>query len=110
LQRPPPSGAERLCLPSGAEVVAIGRLGIVEDAPLLFILSYLPYEIGVYFLNGKATNERMTIAAELGEKYGIEISSAVQTISATLADRYFAGSLGVEVGSPVLEGQRTYDD
>ena len=34
----------------------------------------------------------------------------LQTIGATLADPVFASHLGVEVGAPVLEGERIYFD
>ena len=38
------------------------------------------------------------------------MDSVLQTIAATLADRAFAAHPGVEIGAPVLEGERTYLD
>ena len=44
------------------------------------------------------------------DKYGVPIDSVRQTIGATLADPTFAEHLGVEVGAPIIEGERTYFD
>jgi GntR family transcriptional regulator len=109
-QVPPHRVAETLQLAPGAHVVYLERLGIVDGKPLLFIYTYLPYELGVNLLENRDALGHLTIAAQLEDRYGIEIGEVQQTISASLADPHFAASLGVDMGSPVLEGQRTYFD
>jgi GntR family transcriptional regulator len=46
----------------------------------------------------------------LKDRCGVDIDAVVQTIGASLADPKFAERLGLEVGAPVLEGERTYID
>jgi GntR family transcriptional regulator len=110
VQEPPPHIVEWLALAPGARVVVLERLGLVEGEPIVFIYSYLPYALGLQLCAEAKDLERMTIAAQLADKHGIEISEVKQTISASLADTGFAEELGVEIGAPVLEGQRTYFD
>jgi GntR family transcriptional regulator len=100
----------RLKLAKGSSVVAIDRVGIIADEPILFIYAYLPMDIGSQLLGDKRLLTKFTLGELVRNVCGIEISSVVQTIAATLADSGFAKHLGVEIGAPVLEGERTYCD
>jgi GntR family transcriptional regulator len=108
--RATPRVAERLRVPENAPIVALDRVGFVDHEPLVFIQGYFPYEIGEKVLNADEYLEHNTVASFLKEKHRILVDSVVQTIAATLADPTFAGHLGVEIGAPVLEGERTYLD
>ncbi|MBI4564828.1 MAG: GntR family transcriptional regulator [Planctomycetes bacterium] len=110
LVRATPRVAERLRLTPGAWVVALDRVGFVDDEPLVFIQGYVPHAIGATLLDADDYLRHNTVAEFLQERLGIVVESVIQTIAATLADPAFAFHLGVEVGAPVLEGERTYLD
>lgn len=105
-----PRIAERLNLKPGASVVSIDRVGFINKEPILFIRAYLPSAIGKRLLEDEAQLTRFTLGELVEKVCGIRVGSVVQTIAATLADPSFAKHLGVEVGAPVLEGERTYKD
>jgi GntR family transcriptional regulator len=105
-----PRIAERLKLPDGTSVVAIDRVGVIDDQPILFISAYLPVDIGSRILEDKKLLTRFTLGELVTKVCGLKIGAVMQTIAATLADPAFAGHLGVEIGAPVLEGERIYSD
>ncbi len=107
--RASPRVAERLHLAPGSRVVSIERVGIIDGEPILFVSAHLPEDVGARLLeDDDELNQRKAIVSILQDKYGVEIGSVRQTIAATSADPVFAGHLGVEVGEPVLEVERTY--
>lgn len=108
VQHPPARIATRLGLAPNDRVVALERLGLVEGAPIVFIYSFLPLEIGMRLLKAKKQLRQMSLASVLNDSYGCRIDQVRQVIAARLADPRFAKDLGVEVGVPVLEGERTY--
>ncbi len=104
-----PRVARRLGLPPGSSVVSIDRVGVIDDQPTLYIAAYLPEAIGSRLLDDDAElSQRKAIVSILQDKHGIQITSVQQTIAATLADPSFSSHLGVEMGEPVLEVERTY--
>jgi GntR family transcriptional regulator len=104
-----PRVAERLRIAPQSTVVSIDRVGVVDAQPVLYIAAFLPELIGARLLaDDTELSQRRPIASILQDKHGIEITSVQQTIAATLADPAFAGHLGVEMGEPVLEVERTY--
>jgi len=103
-----PRIAERLQIEKGAPVVAVERVGIIDGEPIIYITAYLPEDIGKILLEDEAMLTRFTLGDLVQKVCGIAITSVVQTIAAALADPHFSGHLGVEVGAPVLEGERTY--
>ncbi|MCC6949745.1 MAG: GntR family transcriptional regulator [Bradyrhizobiaceae bacterium] len=110
VRTPPAVVADRLGISADSEIVYLERIGIVEGEPIVFIRTFLPYDLGQKVLSDEHDLERMTIATLLEDKHGIRIASVRQTISATLADPSFAEYLDIDIGSPVLEGQRIYFD
>ena len=104
-----PLVAERLRIPGETPVVSINRVGVIDDQPIVYVAAFLPQDIGSRLLNDDHELSQPTaIVSILQDKYGIEIASVQQTIAATLADPDFAEHLGVGVGEPVLEVERTY--
>jgi GntR family transcriptional regulator len=91
-------------------VIAIDRLAFVDGLPIVFIQAYLCLALGRKLLADAPLLERNTIASLLKDRHGVAVDSVVQTIGASLADPSFAHHLGLEVGAPVLEGERTYYD
>lgn len=108
IQLTPARVAERLGLTREDRVVALERLGLVEGAPIVFIYSFLPLAVGTRFLQSDDELQKMSLAAVLNDSHGYRIDRVQQVISARLADPRFAGELGVDVGVPVLEGERLY--
>jgi len=105
-----PRIAERLGVPAGSLVVVLDRVGAVDNEPIIFMRAYLPEDLGRKVLKDPSALSRATLASLLNDTYGVKVDSVLQTIGATLADPVFAGHLGVEVGAPVLEGERIYFD
>lgn len=108
VQRPPARIAARLGLGPDDEVVALERLGLVEGGPIVFIYSFLPLPVGKKLLQAEGQLRRMSLAAVLNDFHGCKIDRMQQVIAARLADPRFAKDLRIEVGVPVLEGERTY--
>jgi GntR family transcriptional regulator len=102
--------AENLRLDKDASVVAIDRLGIVDSEPILFIRAYLPHDVGSRLVYDEKRLTTSTLGELVEEFCQIKIQSVVQTIAATLADPSYSTHLGIDVGAPVLEGERTYRD
>jgi GntR family transcriptional regulator len=108
VEMPPARVAARLGLAREDRVVALERLGLVEGAPIVFIYSFLPLAVGMRLLEPEDQLRQMSLAAVLNDAHGCGIDRVQQVISARLADPRFAAELGVDVGVPVLEGERTY--
>lgn len=106
----PPWVAARLRLPDAPHVVALDRVGFLDDEPRIFIRGWLPLAFGVLLLDAGDALRHTTAASLLRDRHGVAIDGVVQTIAAGLADPSYAKELGVEVGAPVLEGERTYLD
>lgn len=106
-----PRIAGHLRIRPDSPVVAIDRVAIVDEVPIVFIAAFLPADIGAPLLSEDAElSQRKSIVSILQDKYGIPVASVHQTIGAVLADPSFASALGVEFGEPVLEVERTYCD
>ncbi len=102
--------ASRLNMVKASPVIAIERVGMIADEPILYINAYVPLDVGKNLLDDESLMTRYTLGELLSDRCGILIGSVVQTIAATLADPTFAKHLGVEIGAPVLEGERIYHD
>lgn len=110
LERASPRIASQLALAPGAPVIAIDRLSFVDDQPIAFTEAFLPEPIGVKITPDLELLRQHTLASLLKDRHGIPIDSVVQTIGATLADPKYAPHLGIELGAPVIAGERTYFD
>ena len=101
------SVAAALAVAPGAEVQRAVRVRSLEGEPFSHLTTYVPGEIGRSFT---ADEMSRTPLLQLLERFGIVVSRARQTITATLADPELAPLLGVEVGSALLRiGRVVYD-
>jgi len=83
------------------------RVRSLEGAPLSHLTTYVPEDIGRSF---DARDLARTPLLALLERCGVVVTSAEQTIAATLADSRVASLLGVAVGSALLRIRRVVHD
>lgn len=99
--------AQALELEPGAEVQRAVRVRWLDEKPMSYLVTYVPADIGRQF-------ERADLNAKpllhLLERAGIDVSSARQTISATLADSEVARALSIHAGAPLIEVRRVVRD
>jgi GntR family transcriptional regulator len=103
-----PKVADALMVKEGETVVRIQRVQCAQDQPIAIMTNYLIEELvpGIERHNGKFTS----LYAFLESEYGIVLSSAVEHLSAGIADFSEAQILGVPIGSPLLISKRiTYN-
>jgi GntR family transcriptional regulator len=91
----------------GAKVQRAVRVRRLEGAPFSYLTTFVPEDVGRSYSRREL---RATPMLALLERSGVVISSAEQTISATLADPKVAPLLEVEVGSPLLRISRIVSD
>ncbi len=95
--------AHALKCDDGATVQRAVRVRSVEGEPFSHLTTYVPEDIGrSYDRKDLATKPLLALL----ERCGVVVSSAEQTITATLADTRVAPLLEVEVGSPLLRISR----
>jgi GntR family transcriptional regulator len=94
-------------LEQGTEVQRAVRVRILDGQPMSFLITYVPRDIGLQYdredLNAKPL-------LHLLERAGVEVASARQTISATVADPDVAGALSIHAGAPLIEVRRVVRD
>lgn len=95
--------AQALELPSGSQVQRAERVRILKGEPMSFLVTYVPAEIGRQF---DREDLNATPLLQLLERAGVQVASARQTISATLADEFVASVLNIQPGSPLIEVRR----
>lgn len=98
---------EALELPGGSPVLRVVRVRWLDGQPLGHFVSWIPADIGKRMTRSKLKSTPMLT---LIEQAGVQIGSANQTISATLADATVSASLNVDIGSPILRVSRTVLD
>lgn len=98
---------EALGVSIGTPVLRVVRVRWLDGQPLGHFVSFIPSDIGKRMTKAKL---RTTPMLTLIEEAGVQIGSAYQTISATLADGTLSASLNVDIGSPVLRVSRTVLD
>ncbi|MCP4319327.1 MAG: GntR family transcriptional regulator [Hyphomicrobiales bacterium] len=99
--------AAALEVPTGAEVQRAMRVRRLEGQPMSFLVTYVPADIGRSF--GRA-DLNTTPLLQLLEKAGVDVASARQTISATIADAEVANALESPAGAPLIEVRRVVRD
>jgi GntR family transcriptional regulator len=88
-----------LDLPAGALVQRASHVRLLDGQPIGYVVTWLPSELQVRFaLNELNESPMLTLL----ERKGIDIMSADQVISATLADARLAELLGTAVGAPLV--------
>jgi GntR family transcriptional regulator len=99
--------AQALDLPSGTEVQRAVRVRILDGEPMSYLVTYVPSEIGRQY-DRDDLNRRPLL--HLLERAGVEVTSARQTISATVADSEVATALSTHAGAPLIEVRRVVRD
>lgn len=93
-----------LTLPETAELVIVTRLRIAGDAPLAIDTAYFPLAIGEPLL--ELDLAAGSLYAALSRQAGVRLTTAQETLSATVATPRQADELGIEVGAPLLSIER----
>jgi GntR family transcriptional regulator len=99
-----PQEAELFGLGAGEHLYRVKRLGLRGDKPHSLTINYLPAGIGE-----KLTPEELSAGSllqTLETRFGLRLKSAMQRITATLADPYLGKLLDLRVGSPMLSIER----
>ncbi|WP_417680594.1 GntR family transcriptional regulator [Roseibium sp.] len=99
--------AQALELEPGTEVQRAVRVRWLDQQPMSYLVTYVPAEIGRQF---ERSDLDVKPLLNLLERAGVDVSSARQTISATLADSEVAGALSIHAGAPLIEVRRVVCD
>lgn len=102
-----PDVARELGCDIGESVQKARRVRSVDGAPFSHLTTWVPEDIGRSYDEADLAAKPMLA---LLERCGIQISGAVQTLSACLVDGEIAGLLDVDVGGPLLQATRTVRD
>jgi GntR family transcriptional regulator len=101
----PPAVAEALRLPAGNKVFQIERLRAAEGITRLWLIDYLPRDIGQRFGDDVLRNN--SLLQLLDQDPETHMSAGHQTIRAEIGSREVCERLGLESGAPVLYCSRS---
>lgn len=99
--------ARALGVPSDEEVQCAVRVRSLDGEPFSHLTTYVPADIGKSFTQDDMSQIPLL---QLLERCGVVVSSARQTITATLADPEIAPCLNVDVGAALLRISRIVYD
>lgn len=99
--------AHALELTAGAEVLRVRRLNLAGGEPLAVVTVWIPAPLGAAL--SRADVERATFY-DLLPLHGVQLRSAVQTITASIASAEDAEALHIAGGSPLLVCRRVTRD
>lgn len=99
--------AAALEVAAGSEVQRAVRVRSLDDAPMSFLVTYVPKDIGRQY---DREDLGVTPLLHLLERAGVDVASARQTISASIADAEVAGALSIHAGAPLIEVRRVVRD
>ncbi|MBD3662352.1 GntR family transcriptional regulator [Sulfitobacter aestuariivivens] len=99
--------AEMLELEEGAVVQRAVRVRALADAPMSYLVTIVPKQIATQIEGQDLSRTPLLL---LLEEAGVQVASATQTISATVADAEVAHALTVPAGSPLIEVNRLVRD
>jgi GntR family transcriptional regulator len=91
--------AHDLALPPDARVQRASHVRLTDKQPVGYVVTYIPASLKVRFDLSELNESPMLT---LLERKGVDIASADQVISATLADARLASLLNTTVGAPLL--------
>lgn len=92
--------ADYLDLTEGDPVVQIDRLRYVNHEPILFVTTYLPYDLCPELLDVDLTDQ--SLYAYLENEHGLIIARGRRFLEAVIANQIEAELLQIDVGSPLL--------
>lgn len=91
----------------GEEVQRAVRVRMLDGAPMSFLVTYVPRDVGAHY---DREDLDVTPLLSLLERAGVEVTSARQTLSATIADADVAHALSIHAGAPLIEVRRVVRD
>ncbi|QUJ78303.1 GntR family transcriptional regulator [Sulfitobacter albidus] len=104
----PPAGvAQAMRVAPGTRMQTAVRLRLIEDRAFSHLTTYVPEEIAQNYTEAELAT---TPLFRLLERSGVEVESADQSVTATLAAPDVAGHLGLSVGAPLLALDRVVRD
>jgi len=89
-----------LDLDPDAPVIQIDRVRFINQEPIVFVTTYLPYDLCPDLLDVDLTNQ--SLYAYLERDYGLVIDSGKRFLEAVIANQREAQLLHVDVGAPLL--------
>lgn len=104
---PPAVVAREMKIAAGAHVQTAVRLRLIKDQPFSHLTTYVPEEIAQNYTEAELAT---TPLFRLLERSGVEVETADQSVSATLASPHVAEHLGLSVGAPLLSLNRVVRD
>lgn len=99
--------AHALEVDPGVDVQRAVRVRILDGKPMSYLVTYVPSQIGRQY-DRDDLNKRPLL--HLLERAGVNVASARQTISATVADAQVASALSIHAGAPLIEVRRVVRD
>lgn len=99
--------ANALAIEQGDEVQRAVRVRILNGEPMSYLVTYVPSDIGHQY-DREDLDARPLL--QLLERAGVQVASARQTISATIADPEVAAALSTHAGTPLIEVRRIVRD
>lgn len=99
--------AHALDIEPGTEVQRAVRVRSLDGEPMSFLVTYVPADIGRQYGREDLDTKALLHMLELA---GVDVASARQTISATIADAEVAGALSIHAGAPLIEVRRVVSD
>ena len=92
--------ATQLRIEQATPVIEIERLRSVEDEPIVWVVTFIPYSICPALVN--ADLSQYSLYALLEEQYGLTIARGHRTLEAVAAQDYEANLLKIPLGSPLV--------
>jgi GntR family transcriptional regulator len=99
--------AQALDIEAGTDVQHAERVRSLDGVPMSYLVTYVPADIGRQFDREDLDTKPLLLLLELA---GVNVASARQTISATIADAEVAGALSIHAGAPLIEVRRVVRD
>lgn len=99
--------AKMLEIDTGTVVQRSVRVRYLNKVPMSYLVSFIPADIGRQFTTDDMNKHTLL---QLMERAGVEINSARQSISATIASSAIATALEVPEGNPLIEVRRVVLD
>ncbi len=99
--------AHALDIEAGTEVQHAVRVRSLDGEPMSYLVTYVPAEIGHQFDRDDLDAQPLLHLLEMA---GVDVASARQTISATIADAEVASALSIPAGGPLIEVRRVVCD
>ena len=99
--------AHALEVEPGTEVQRAVRVRRLDGEPMSYLVTYVPADIGRHYGSDDLNVQPLL---HLLERAGVDVASARQTISATVAETDVATVLSIPAGSPLIEVRRVVSD